>query len=87
MIDDYTKMDVKTKIHGGEIEVCQYCGRLGLVKVVGGKIWVTHVQGMAYDSRNLNQAGVVEDECPKDGQTPLSAENKNPESGQHDESV
>jgi hypothetical protein len=46
---DYTRLPIGTKIDDGEIQECPYCGRAGMVMVVGGKTYYNHKQLVGMD--------------------------------------
>jgi len=72
---DYTNRIVGTKLNTGKIDICTYCGRVGLVKSINGKIFVTHFEGITPSEEG--DAQIWDDECPKKG-IPLKP--SNPES-------
>jgi len=65
---DYTNEPIGKKMDTGEIVVCPYCGRVGLIKAVDDMAWVTHYDGMAPNEDG--SFAVLEDECPKAGIPP-----------------
>jgi hypothetical protein len=69
---DYRYLEIGTKIKRGEIKECPYCKRVGLVQEIGGKLFTTHIDGMALNQQK--QPETVEDACPKEGVSFLLAD-------------
>jgi hypothetical protein len=53
------------KMDTGEIVICPYCGRVGLIKAIEDLKWVTHSDGLTPNQDGTHS--VPEDECPKPG--------------------
>jgi hypothetical protein len=59
---DYTKMMVGTKIDGGEVTVCPYCGRCGLKVFVNDVAFYNHRLGSLLAGDTVQ---VIDDSCPQ----------------------
>ncbi len=72
IVTDYSNLPVGTKLGRGEIKECPYCKRIGLVRDVDGKLFVTHIEGILPNPQKLPE--IIDDECPKEGTPLLSAD-------------
>jgi hypothetical protein len=68
---DYTKMVVGTKIDGGEVTICPYCGRCGLKVFVNDVAFYNHRLGSflvqsEQNGRHVETVQIIDESCPKD---------------------
>jgi hypothetical protein len=70
---DYRHLPEGTEIGSGKVKTCPYCGEFGLIKVIYGKIFVTHVEG-AVSFKDTHE--IIAIECPEEGIPHLLADSE-----------
>jgi hypothetical protein len=63
--NDYTVLPVGTKTAKGEVVVCPYCKKNGLLVIVNGKEYYNHRLGVYFTDVSLKETKVIDESCPQ----------------------
>jgi hypothetical protein len=62
-IEDFSRLPIGVKIGKGRIQMCPYCGKLGLLEETSERRWYTHSVWRGFNDDGNPECGW--DMCPK----------------------
>ena len=64
-VEDYQCLPLGTKLETGTVQLCPYCGNIGILEVVNEMAFCTHSLVKGYGDKQ--QPILLWDMCPKEG--------------------